>query len=204
MNCPRSLAALRDDGSLSRVAPSELRAVFGESFPGITKTTAGIEPASRALQTRALPLGHVVANPHPCPLPEYRERERKKHAGQGSNLSLPDLESGAPPLGLPARKHCGHGPVLCHAMRREGLEPSKAMGRRLYRPLRLPLRTPTRDALLEVWEEGFEPSTSRIRSERSAKLSYTQINRTAIRARHAQGGGLEPPASRFKAGRSAN
>ena len=41
----------------------------------------------------------------------------KKHAGQGSNLPLPDLESGVPPLELPA-----------YPMRREGVEPPFALG----------------------------------------------------------------------------
>jgi hypothetical protein len=39
----------------------------------------------RELQSRALPLGHIV-----------------KHAAQGSNLPFPALETGAPPLALPA------------------------------------------------------------------------------------------------------
>jgi hypothetical protein len=42
----------------------------------------------QALQARTWPLGHVV---------------EIKHAGQGSNLPHPDLETGVPPLELPAR-----------------------------------------------------------------------------------------------------
>jgi hypothetical protein len=45
-------------------------------------------------------------------------RQRKKHAGQGSNLSLPVLETGVPPLELPA---CGYRANT--KMRREGFEP---------------------------------------------------------------------------------
>ena len=49
----------------------------------------------RALQARTWPLGHVV---------------KIKHAGQGSNLPLPDLEAGVPPLELPAyQRHSTHG-----------------------------------------------------------------------------------------------
>ena len=59
------------------------------------------------------------ADPHAAP---GRRRDfafghvvRIKCAGQGSNLPLPDLEAGVPPLELPAH----HG----NSMRREGLEP---------------------------------------------------------------------------------
>lgn len=49
----------------------------------------------RALQARTWPLGHVV---------------KIKHAGQGSNLLLPALEAGVPPLELPAyQRHSTHG-----------------------------------------------------------------------------------------------
>lgn len=51
-------------------------------------------------------------------------------AAQGSNLPLPDLESGVPPLELPAHYS---------EVRREGLEPPQAYGQRLYRPPQLPL-----------------------------------------------------------------
>jgi hypothetical protein len=44
----------------------------------------------RALQARTWPLGHVVII------------KSSKHAGQGSDLPLPDLEAGVPPLELPA------------------------------------------------------------------------------------------------------
>ena len=95
-----------------------------------------------------------------------RRQSHPQHAGQGSNLPLPDLEAGAPPLGLPAYQST----VTVH---REGIEPpSGPWGHRLYRPAHSPL---CHLCVRHVWEEGFEPSTSRIRSERSAKLSYTQI-----------------------------
>jgi hypothetical protein len=43
----------------------------------------------RELQSRASPLGHMLNN--------------FQRAGQGSNLSLPVLETGVPPLELPTR-----------------------------------------------------------------------------------------------------
>ena len=52
----------------------------------------------RALQARTWPLGHVV------------DIKSSKHAGQGSNLPLPDLEAGIPPLELPSyQRHSTHG-----------------------------------------------------------------------------------------------
>ena len=48
----------------------------------------------RALQARTWPLGHVV-----------------KHAVQGSNLPLPDLEAGASPLELPAHQRHNFSPA---------------------------------------------------------------------------------------------
>ena len=53
----------------------------------------------RGLQPRAFPIGHMLGI--------------LKHAGQGSNLSLPVLETGVPPLEHPARDQ----------VRRTGLEP---------------------------------------------------------------------------------
>lgn len=52
----------------------------------------------RALQARTWPLGHVVII------------KSSKHAVQGSNLPLPDLEAGVPPLEHPAyQRHSTHG-----------------------------------------------------------------------------------------------
>ena len=66
----------------------------------LTRPRQGSNLRLRGLQPRAFPLGDVVEN--------------AKHAGQGSNLSLPVLETGVPPLELPA----------CVArVRREGFEP---------------------------------------------------------------------------------
>ena len=54
-----------------------------------------------------------------------------QHAGQGSNLSFPVLETSAAPLRLPA---CVIG------MRREGLEPPRAQkDHQLYRLMQSPL-----------------------------------------------------------------
>ena len=65
----------------------------------------------RALQTRALPLGHVVgratavypriARAHAME-PPAPPLHLVMHAAQGSNLSLPALEAGVPPLELAA------------------------------------------------------------------------------------------------------
>ena len=82
-----------------------------------------------------LPLGHVVVG--------------HQHAGQGSNLSLPDLEAGAPPLGLPAREV---------DMRREGFEPPFATGAARVTAWCIAALPPAR-IFNAVSVEGFEPST---------------------------------------------
>ena len=67
----------------------------------------------RALQARALPLGHVVT-------------ESVQRAAQGSNLSPLGLEPSVPPLVNSRRVRDRTG--RRRSMRRKGLEPSKATG----------------------------------------------------------------------------
>ena len=81
----------RDDGR-NRTCVSE-----GCSFAPRRSATSSIHRRnneSMAFVTRAL---------LPSPRPSPSKGEGSQHAGQGSNLSLPALEAGAPPLELPAR-----------------------------------------------------------------------------------------------------
>ena len=91
---------------------------------------------------------------------------KMQHAGQGSNLSLPVLETGVPPLELPAHGRC----LLADNAQGGTRTPVGRQGHQLYRLMQSPLchlRAKT------VSVEGFEPSAPCTRSTCAAKLRHT-------------------------------